>query len=213
MQCCSVLHTEENSDVVILQVFANLLVDHDSLNQVFVAKSVQKNTGLEGLAWNPPWLNAQYCIIEYRGHSTQLTEWWGAGIQVHQTQGDMKATSDSDMVYVVTAVDPKQILFQCLVYIVNLMTVVETTWSYLTVVALISKMLSDAWGDCGHAVHQSGGVHDLGIGLASETARTRLFVYVEMVKISTVHLATTRGGRHRNRCDAGHNTALREITQ
>jgi len=45
-----VLHTEENSDVVILQVFANLLVDHDSLNQVFVAKSVQKNTGLEGLA-------------------------------------------------------------------------------------------------------------------------------------------------------------------
>jgi len=97
MQCYSLLDTEENSDVVILQVFANLLVDHDLLNQVFVVKSVQKNTGFEGLAWNPPWLNAQYCIIECRGHSTQLTEWWGAGIQVHQTQGDMKATSDSDM--------------------------------------------------------------------------------------------------------------------
>ena len=56
-------------------------------------------------------------------------------------------------------------------------------------------------------------MHDLGIGLVSETARTHLFVYVEMVKISTVHLATTHGGRHRNRCDAGHDTALQEITQ
>jgi len=50
MQCYSLLDTEENSDVVILQVFANLLVDHDLLNQVFVVKSVQKNTGFEGLA-------------------------------------------------------------------------------------------------------------------------------------------------------------------
>ena len=92
------------------------------------------------------------------------------------------------MVYTVTGVDrrsPRNFISALGLH--HHIAIVENAWSYLSIITM--KTPSNACGQCGHAVYQSGST----CGLASgATSRTRLFLDMKMVKISTAKSAMTR---------------------
>jgi len=109
------------------------------------------------------------------------------------------------VVYMVTAINhsPQEILFQCLVYIINYITIVQNVWSYLPIITLILKAHV--------AICQSSGVCGFGIGWwESATSRMQLFMHMEMWKISTSKSAMRRGRPRRHRCE---DAALWEMTE
>jgi len=110
--------------------------------------------------------------------------------------------------------DPEEILFLWLVYIIDLITIVENAWSYLSVIALISKTPSDTSREFGHPLHQSCSVCGLGITLGQcDFKKVPVRGHGDGNNKYSEVITDMQSGPLRNRCDTGKDTAPRETTQ